>query len=356
MREAPSLITLCLDSVKDLILFGDEDISILYQLLPSQIIDGLIPRLPALALLKFEDALPSNYDSEDGNGSGTDQRKSKRLEDFDTAWMKLYKSSLPSWITIPKNCSHCRAAYKFENWREQYWNCHIQMCLQWAEAIAGIPNFKGSLGEVTIEDSVLKSMGFKKCGCYSEVDFSTVAYHCQHFGLYARCLTLSSVLLQEETSHLLRKSKLEALEIHDVKSKKQVDGLHKILTQSVKTLVSLRFENCQIPSKFFSKICNSLLAEDRRTHKIKHFRVNSSRSFEAGLPTRVVSFLSSARSLCTVDFCDSNLSRDSAKKVFNELSEASSDIAVLDLSENDVSNVPYLQFACVLLKLNVQVT
>ncbi|WOG85923.1 hypothetical protein DCAR_0105116 [Daucus carota subsp. sativus] len=200
MREAPSLITLCLDSVKDLILFGDEDISILYQLLPSQIIDGLIPRLPALALLKFEDALPSNYESEDGNGSGTDQRKSKRLEDFDTAWMKLYKSSLPSWITIPKNCSHCRAAYKFENWREQYWNCHIQMCLQWAAAIASNPNFKRSLGEVMIEDSVLKSMGFKKCGCYSEVDFSTVAYHCQHFGLYARCLTLSSVLLQEETS------------------------------------------------------------------------------------------------------------------------------------------------------------
>nr|XP_017255613.1 PREDICTED: ribonuclease inhibitor-like [Daucus carota subsp. sativus] len=145
--------------------------------------------------------------------------------------------------------------------------------------------------------------------------------------------------------HLLRESKLEALEIHDVNSKKQVDGLHKILSQSVKTLVSLRFENCQIPSKLFSKICDSLLAEDRRTHKIKHFRVNSSRSFEAGLPTRVVSFLSSARSLCTVDFCDSNLSRDSAKKVFNELSEASSDIAVLDLSENDITGwLPFLMW------------
>ncbi|KAK1381089.1 hypothetical protein POM88_027833 [Heracleum sosnowskyi] len=195
MREAPSLYTLCLDSIKDMILYGD-DLSCLYQL-PTEIIDCLIPQLQ-----KFQDAF---------------QRKRKRCDNFETAWMTLYKNE----------------------WQELYWNSHIQKCLSVAAEKAVLPYFEGCLGEIKIPDSILLSTGYKQRGSYLEVDYSKLAYHCQHFGLYARYLTLKNVLLQTETSvsgtakkslllHLflyatfLRNSKLEALVVQWIKSKEQL--------------------------------------------------------------------------------------------------------------------------------------
>ncbi|KAK1353008.1 NACHT, LRR and PYD domains-containing protein 14 [Heracleum sosnowskyi] len=344
MREAPSLYSLCLDSIKDMILFGDDDLSCLYQL-PTEIIDCLIPRLPAIALQKFQDALPLNHENGHEVASGS-QRKRKRCDNFETAWMTLYKSRFSGFRLIkPADCSYCHAkrigTHDFRNeWQELYWNSHIQKCLSVAAEKAVLPYFEGCLGEIKIPDSILLSMGYKQCGSYLEVDYSKLAYHCQHFGLYARYLTLQNVLLQTETCHLLRNSKLEALVVQWIKSKEQVEGVCKLLSQNIETMASLRFNHCKLSSEFVNAICESLLVKDLPTHRIQHFTFNTSRLLEAdsiSIPAGLKSFLSSARCLCTADFRDSELQQNFARMIFSALFDASSNIAFLDLSENNIS-------------------
>ncbi|KAK1353011.1 hypothetical protein POM88_052849 [Heracleum sosnowskyi] len=255
LREAPSLYSLCLDSVKDMILFGDDDLSCLYQLL-TDIIDCLIPRLPAIALQKFQDALPVNHENEYEVAAGS-QRKRKRCENFETAWMTLYKSRFSGFRLIkPMDCSYCHTkrvgTHDFRNeWQELYWNSHIQKCLSVAAEKAVLPYFKGCLGEIKIPDSILLSMGYKQCGSYLEAEYSKLAYHCQHFGLYVRRLTLQNVLSQTETCHLFRNSKLEALVVQWIKSKEQVEGVGKLLSE---TLASLRFNHCKLSSEFVTTL------------------------------------------------------------------------------------------------------
>ncbi|KAK1353010.1 hypothetical protein POM88_052848 [Heracleum sosnowskyi] len=301
MREAPSLYSLCLDSIKDMILFGDDDLSGLYQL-PTEIIDCLIPRLPAIALQKFQDALPLNHENGHEVASGS-QRKRKRCDNFETAWMTLYKSRFSGFRLIkPADCSYCHAKrigiHDFRNeWQELYWNSHIQKCLSVAAEKAVLPYFEGCLGEIKIPDSILLSMGYKQRGSYLEVDYSKLAYHCQHFGLYARYLTLQNVLLQTETCHLLRNSKLEAVVVQWIKSKEQVEGVCKLLSQNIETMASLRFNHCKLSSEFVNAICESLLVKDLPTHRIQHFTFNTSRLLEAdsiSIPAGLKSFLSSA--------------------------------------------------------------
>ncbi|WOG85922.1 hypothetical protein DCAR_0105115 [Daucus carota subsp. sativus] len=344
MSEAPSLYNLCLDSIKDIILFGDDDLSSLYQL-PTEIIDCLIPRLPALALQKFQDALPLNYGNEHEVASGS-QRKRKRCENFETAWMTLYKSRFSDFRRLkPETCHYCHAKRvgihdSGNKWQGRYWNSHIQKCLSVAAEKAVLPYFDGCLGEIKIPDTILLSMGYKQCGSYLEVDYSKLAYHCQHFGLYARRLTLHNVLLQTETCHLLRNSKLEELVVQWIKSKEQVEGVCKLLSQNVETLSSLHFNHCKLSAEFVNAICDSLFLKDIPTHRIQHFTVNTSRLLEfnsISIPTGLKSLLSSARCLCTADFRDSELRQNSARTVFSALFDASSNIAFLDLSENNIS-------------------
>ncbi|KAF1002434.1 hypothetical protein AG4045_001734 [Apium graveolens] len=268
MREAPSLFNLCLDSVKDMILFGDGDLSSLYQL-PSDIIESLIPRLPAVALQKFQDALPLNYENEHEAASGI-QRKRKRCENFETAWMALYKSRFSGFRRIkPADCSYCHAervgTHDSRNeWQELYWNSHIQKCLSVAAEKAVLPHFEGCLSDIKIPD----------------------------------------------IDHLLRNSKLEALVVQWIKSKEQVEGVCKLLSQNTETMASLQF----------------IIASFLRSLSMQY--------------------------AFSLDFRDCELKQSSARMIFSALFDASSNIAFLDLSENNVSYRSHLQFASILTKLS----
>ncbi|KAK1381088.1 hypothetical protein POM88_027832 [Heracleum sosnowskyi] len=162
-------------------------------------------------------------------------------------------------------------------------------------------------------------------------------------------------------------------------------------------MASLRFNHCKLSSEFVNAICESLLVKDLPTHRIQHFTFNTSRLLEAdsiSIPAGLKSFLLSAscmvhgsygslgfprtgtqinpdldrrgyhipertnnrvtmgvsifaallwhwwlspRCLCTADFRDCELQQNFSRMIFSALFDASSNIAFLDLSENNIS-------------------
>lgn len=71
-----------------------------------------------------------------------------------------------------------------------------------------------------------------------------------------------------------------------------------------------------------------------------NFSISTSRLLVAdsiSFPAVPVSFLSSARCMCTAEFCASKLQQNSVRTIFYAIFDASSNIAVLDLSEYNIS-------------------
>ncbi|BFG42801.1 hypothetical protein CerSpe_290760 [Prunus speciosa] len=327
--EIPSLVSLCIEAVKNELVRGDDLLPIIKEL-PWDLVDLLASRLPPLALEKLQTAVPfDDRDDHDFADEGLrNGRKRGRSWNFSTAWKNLVKSR---WPDLGNQIEPI-------DWQQMYWETHLQNCLDEVAEIASLPSFDGRLGEIGISDSKLKLIGFEGCMDTSTCDYSKLYHHCQQFGYYARCLRLQNVLCSAEISHLLRDSLLQSLELRWIRSKEHIDGLCKLLNQNSESLTSLEFIHCSSDS--INAICSSLPTKNVQTHGIKNFSINTSNFLETNpdsLPLGLLSFLSSGRSLYSLKLSENHLGRNSAKLIFGTLLNASSSLSILDLSDNKIS-------------------
>nr|GEV39613.1 hypothetical protein [Tanacetum cinerariifolium] len=331
MSQAPSLVSLCISAVKNAILDENGNISYVY-VLPTELFDRLVPELPPLALQNLQDAMPlvSSADCVSSDDSLlTPSRKRKRCDNFDIAWKVLYELR---WGALQKSSVDT-------NWQQLYWEKHLQNCLDATWETVSVTLFDGFLGDVDLPDSLLNCISYKGHPNRSR-NYSKLFYHCERFGQYARSLRLQSVHYVAELNRLLRKCRLESLEMHWIKSKEQVVGLGKFLEQNKETLSSLEFVNCKLPANLVTAICESLHVKGFETDVIKNFTYKRSSFLDSSsfpMPLGLDSLLTAACNLTTLVLSDNHIWWKTAKLLFDTLLEADSSLQVLDLSDNNVA-------------------
>ncbi|KAI6693599.1 hypothetical protein NL676_021309 [Syzygium grande] len=170
------------------------------------------------------------------------------------------------------------------DWHQAYCHTHLQNCLDEAAEALVRPSFDGKMGEIRISDHILEFLG-----CKGRTDTSTSKFS----QLY---------LHSEQTCHLLKNSRLESLVLWGSRTRKHVCALRQLLLQNRETLTSLHFIHCQPP-----------------------------------LPSVLSSFLSSTRCLHSLQFDNVQLDRNYADLIFTALLDASCDLSVLDLCNNEIS-------------------
>ncbi|KAG2712084.1 hypothetical protein I3760_04G108300 [Carya illinoinensis] len=331
MRKVPSLISLCMESIKKELIHGDDDLVTVVYELPSDLFETLVSRLPPLTLQKLQTEMPfdDRNDHEFTDDCFRNGRKRGRYWNFNAAWKALFNLRWPDLVDQIAPV----------DWQQMYWETHLQDCLDEAAEMALLPAFYGCIGDIQIPDVSLKYIGFDGKANLVTSDYLKLSYHCQHFGSYSRCIRLQSVLCTAETCHLLRNCKLKSLVLRWIRSKEHFDGICRLLNQNSETLTSIEFIHCKLSSDFFNAICNSLIMKGIQTHGIQNFSIISSflESNQVRLPMGLESFLSSGRSLRSLKLCDSQLGRNFVNMAFNTLLNTSSSISVLDLSENNIS-------------------
>ncbi|XP_057549139.1 uncharacterized protein LOC130827435 isoform X2 [Amaranthus tricolor] len=346
MATPPSLINLCFGALKTQILYGNDDgiLEGIYEL-PVELFDGLLNQLPALALHKLQLLMPSetlnNFHFEsDASGNG---RKRARCDKFDIAWKTLFYSRWPELVKHLKETSlsrkHVLECETICDWKQKYWELHLQNCFDAVAERAMLPSFKGCVGEVKIPGQLIKVIGYEEPAKGSMHQFSRFHDHCQEFGCYVRFLRLQNIFCNTEALCLLAKSKLKGLLLRRISSDMHLDGLRMILNQNRETITSLEFVNCKISLAFLETICCTLAMEGKQMHGVKHFAVKASKFSEANLdslPPQLISFLSS-RSLQSLSLSDDQIGRNFAKSTFTALLDASSALSILELSDNNIS-------------------
>ncbi|XP_057721876.1 uncharacterized protein LOC130935953 isoform X1 [Arachis stenosperma] len=347
MPEVPSLVSLCIDTLARQLFLRDNDhddddddddgavISVIYDL-PFDLVNTLITRLPPFALLKFHLHMPFQDQIEEGfsHDELTNKRKRGRDWNLNTIWRNFFKLRWPHLIDQMQPA----------DWLQAYWENHLQNCLDEAAEIALVPSFNGYLGNIQIPDTILKHIGFGERTNHSTCDHCKLSYHCLRFGSHASRLRLQNVLCTAETSDLLRECKLQILVLRCIRSKEQIDGLCKLLAQHSKTLTSLEFVHCTISADFINGLCGSMVTESVQRHGIQNFSIIASNFLEpcaVSLPSGLVSFLSSGRSLCSLKFSDSHLGRSFAKSLLVTILNHLPRISVLDLSDNRIGGWLY---------------
>ncbi|VFQ95879.1 unnamed protein product [Cuscuta campestris] len=355
--EVPSLFNLCSGVIKDVLCGGDFDlIAGVYQL-PSELFQPLLPLLPPLALQRLQEQMPFDFGDDHGsvpnNYDNDIPRKRRRHVSFQKVWETLYKARWPDcdnkyrhgqiW-SLHNLIKRKEPKHEFtHDWQQIYWETHLQTCLDAAAEIALLPSFEGHIGEVKVPESILKHIGYREHFPASSHDPSMFTYHCQQFGLYACYLRLPSVLCVAETCYLLRNAKLQKLELRWIKSQNEedVEGLCKLLKQNSGTLKSINFIYSKFSASSLNAICSSLCFNGLQTHDVQQFTIMASRFLSenvgSNLPTGLLLFLSSGRSLCSLSLSDSKLDQNCARMIFNTLLGALSSISILDLSENNIS-------------------
>ncbi|CAG7900424.1 unnamed protein product [Brassica rapa] len=333
-KAPPSLAFLCIQSLKLQLLQGDNPIPDVYEL-PSELLDGVIAHLPALALHNFQTHMPfkcwDNYEAGHDCLTLTSGRKRPRNDILGSSWKLLFKVRWPELI----NSLEVPSA----DWQQLYWEKHLQNCVDEAAEVAMRPTFSGRISSIHVSDKILRYIcheehtNCQKCVC------TELSFHFQTFGPFLRCLRLLNVLCVTETCELLRTSKLKTLVLGWIRSEKHVEPLCKLLSQNRETLTSLEFIHCKLSSSFISAICASLHEKDIHTSGIQRFYIKAS-SFDIdplAAPPAFISFLNSVRSLQSVHFCDSHLDRHIARMIFSTLLDSSSGLSTLDISENNIS-------------------
>ncbi|KAG5377612.1 hypothetical protein IGI04_025454 [Brassica rapa subsp. trilocularis] len=331
-KAPPSLAFLCIQSLKLQLLQGDNPIPDVYEL-PSELLDGVIAHLPALALHNFQTHMPfkcwDNYEAGDDCLTLTSGRKRPRNDVLGSSWKLLFKVRWPELVNSVEPSA---------DWQQLYWEKHLQNCVDEAAEVAMRPTFSGRISSIHVSDKILRYIcheehtNCQKCVC------TELSFHFQTFGPYLRCLRLLNVLCVTETCELLRTSKLKTLVLCWIRSEKHVEPSCKLLSQNRETLTSLEFIHCKLSSSFISAICASLHEKDIHTSGIQRFYIKAS-SFDIdplAAPPAFISFLNSVRSLQSVHFCDSHLDRHIARMIFSTLLDSSSGLSTLDISENNV--------------------
>ncbi|XP_010540943.1 PREDICTED: protein NLRC3 isoform X2 [Tarenaya hassleriana] len=331
MEKAPSLVFLCIQSIKTQLLRGcDNPIPDVYEL-PPHLFGDLIAQLPALALQNLQTDMPfkswDDYElTDDCLKSG---RKRGRNEKFHRAWKKLFKLRWPELVDSAKS----------GDWQQIYWERHLQNCLDEAAEAALRPLFSGRIGCINISDNILRYICHEDHANFRNCDCTELSFHFMKFGSYARCLRLLNVFCNTETCELMRACKLQSLVIRWIRSEEHVEPLCKLLTQNLETLNSLELIHCKLSPSVMNAICTSLLEKDMHTNGMQHFSIKTS-SLEmdpVSFPSAFISFLKSGRSLLSLKFCDSLLDGHFARTVFSVLLDSSSNLSSLDLSENNIS-------------------
>ncbi|KAH1195111.1 Ribonuclease inhibitor [Glycine max] len=294
MAEAPpSLISLCIDALAQQFLRPSDDLPSIYDL-PSHLLHTLITRLPPFALRTFHrHHLPFD---EEGFSRDDSTKKRKRARDWNlsSAWQRLF---LLRWPDRVKQIQPT-------DWEQHYWEIHLQDCLDEAAEVALIPSFSGYIGDIQISDSILKYIGFVGNTSHSSCDHSKLSYHCLQFGSHVSCLMLQNVLCTAETSF--------------------VEGMQ--ATESGTKMYPIQ----------------GTIIERVQKHGIQHLSIIATSFLEpcaVSLPSGLMSFLSSGRSLCSLKLSDNQHGRTFAKDLFVTLLNLSSGISVLDLSENRLTKV-----------------
>ncbi|GKU86158.1 hypothetical protein SLEP1_g720 [Rubroshorea leprosula] len=330
MAEVPSLVHFCIQSIRrELLLLGNELPSYVYEL-PPELFDSLVACLPPWGLEKLQTEMRVMNSNDDSTSDHYQERKRRRKMDFNASWKALFMLRWPERI----NC------VQTDNWQQIYWETHLQDCLDEALELAMLPSFCGCVGEIKVSDNILKHIFHEESLLVSTCDVSKLSFHCQQFGSYARCLRLHNVLNIQESSQLLTNCKLQSLEVHRIRSEEHVNRLCKLLSQNRETLKSIEFLHCMLCPNSVNAICSSLLIRSLEKHQIQHLSIRSSRFLEttpASSAHAFASFLMSGRSLSSLKLQDNNLNSSSAQIIFTALLEASSDLSILNLSENYIT-------------------
>ncbi|CAH2051172.1 unnamed protein product [Thlaspi arvense] len=336
MRKAPSLALLCIQALKLELLQGGNPVPDVYEL-PSELLDAVVARLPALALHNFQTHMPfkrcDDYES-GGDDCLISGRKRARNDVLASSWKGLFKLRWPEHTNLVEPPP--------AEWRQLYWEKHLQDCVDEAAEAAMRPTFCGRIGSISVSGKykILRYICHEEhTSCRQQCVCTELSFHLQTFGPYLRCLRLLNALCVTETCELLRTSRLQTLVLRWIRSEKHVEPLCKLLIQSRETLASLEFIHCKLSSSFISAICASLHGKDIHTSGIQRFCIKTSSIDMDPLaaPSAFISFLSSVRSLRSLHICDSHLDRHIARIVFSTLLDSSSDLSYLDLSENNVS-------------------
>ncbi|XP_054801590.1 uncharacterized protein LOC129305631 [Prosopis cineraria] len=317
LQKGSSLLSLCLDALKKEII---------------QVAGHLNYVFAPLRIVEVAESTATRGSTVGGVFYRSLNKKGKRGRDWniDIAWQLSFKLRWPDLANQTQPT----------DWQQAYWEANLQNCLDEAAEMALVPSFEGYIGDIKIPETILKHIGIWGHPNHSTFDHAKLSYHCQHFGCHARCLRLQNVLCTAETSDLLSECKLQKLILRCIRSKEQIDGLCKLLTQHSKTLSSLEFVHCSLSLDFVNAICGALVLNGVQRHELQHFSINSSSFQESGtipLPIGLVSFLSSGRSLCSLKFSDNSLGRTFAQALFHTLLNLSSSISILDLSENNIA-------------------
>uniref|UniRef100_A0A1D1YNP9 Ribonuclease inhibitor n=1 Tax=Anthurium amnicola TaxID=1678845 RepID=A0A1D1YNP9_9ARAE len=344
----PALLRLCVKAIARtaIILDGYSRLQDVFDL-PSDLFDCLLKHLPPLALQKLHEAIFSDMHGPTVSGI-CDERKRRRYSDFNRAWQLLFRLRWPnqnkqipqiSCIRVQDDIGSCEHKYTIE-WQQLYWEAHLQNCLDEASEKALLPAFDGCIEEITMSNIIMEQIGCSKDICNTTREHAKLSYHCQKFGCYARCLRLQNVLCVRGTCELLRASKLQDVTFRNVRSETHVDEACMLLKLNKDTLLSLKFVHCRFSFSGFNKICSSLYYSATSVHGIQCFSVTSSSIFnceQSSIPSGLLDFLSSGRSLCCLKFCDVCLGPKNAKMIFSTLQESSSGLINLDISDDNIA-------------------
>ncbi|KAJ0966560.1 hypothetical protein J5N97_023477 [Dioscorea zingiberensis] len=341
MPEVPSLVSLCARAVAVGIVDGGDHFEDVFEL-PSELFDGLMISLPPLALECLHELSISCGWGGFSSKSIKDGKKRERYEDFDASWKAFFKERWPQdtkrMELFVDDAEICSSNDHMNDWQQLYWETHLQNCLDEAAERAMLPSFDGHIGELTVSDSILKSIGYSVTRADSCSKLCTLSFHCYKFGRYARCLRLQNVLCVPEICDLLITSNLRALVFRRIIFKNNVDGVCGLLRQNRDTLKSLEFIHCYLSSVTFNQICSSIF-EGTKTHGVKSFSIKSSRIFDSKksyLPSAFVWFLSSGRSLESIHMTDIRIGPKSAKLILDTLLKSSLDLITFDISDNNI--------------------
>uniref|UniRef100_A0A0E0FAL4 F-box domain-containing protein n=1 Tax=Oryza meridionalis TaxID=40149 RepID=A0A0E0FAL4_9ORYZ len=257
--------------------------------------------------------------------------KRSRCEDFNPEWQALFGLRWPRC----DNAGH--DGLLTVDWQRQYWEKHLQECLDEAAESALLPSFCGSIDELTIPAKIVSCILHTKD---IPQQYSRLSFHCSSFGCYARCLRLQSVLCTAEISDLLQGSKLEKLMFVRIISDLEVNGVCMLLSCHAETLLSLEFIHCQLSPAVMDKICNSVLQKGSVNHGIQNFSIKSSRICESNtlnISAGLLDFLSMGKSLQWLSLNDTKMQPLFAKIIVHTLLGSSSGIRTLEISENNIA-------------------
>ncbi|CAM0952143.1 unnamed protein product [Alopecurus aequalis] len=301
--------------------------------LPWELLHQLASCLPPFALESLHHAaharccsstsLAVRFGGPEGNRRGT---KRSRCEDFNATWQALLKFRWP-----------CHDNLVTEDWQQQYWEKHLQECLDEAAEAALLPSFRGSIGEISMSAKIMSSIYLSEDVAR---EYSRLSYHWTRLGSYARCLRLQNVLCTAEVCAMLQSSRLETLVFVRIISEPEVNGVCLLLSCHAKTLLSLEFFHCQLSPAVMDKVCNSLCQLGSPNHEIQRLIVKSSRVSESkslSVSAGLLNFISYAKSLQLLSLNDAKMQPSFAKIIIHTLLKSSCSLQTLDISDNNIS-------------------